>query len=239
MIFMSNCTLCNPGTYSDVLAATLPSTCTQCPKGTYSTGNGMDSVSLCQNCRPGTYQPNTGITTNSSCQTCARDYYCPIASVQEKCPSGTFSEPGGISQLNCRCTAGYYCAYKEMITAVISLNVSKANFDNNTNNIRTNFISAVAAAAGVTASDVVITSVQTRTGGGSRRRRLLEKQDNSIGIHIVANIFGARKLQNLEHHIKKNGLNANGHVWAENHQITSKTFGSSAISNTINNHSRL
>jgi hypothetical protein len=101
-----------------------------------------------------------------------------------------------------------------MITAVVSLNVTKSDFDNNINNIKTKFISAVAAAAGVPTSNVIIGNVVTRSG--RRRRRLLSHE--STGIHIVTNIFGASHLKNLDQQIKKSGIYSEGHVWGENHQ---------------------
>jgi len=143
--------------------------------------------------------------------------------VQEKCPSGTFSNAGGISQLDCRCSAGFYCSYKEMITAVVSLNISKSAWDSNADQIQNKFKSAIAAAAGVTPADVIIKGVIDRSSSGSRRRRLLEK--HAGGIHIITNILGTRKISNLQHHILRNGILSEGHVWSQNHAVIPNTLG--------------
>jgi len=111
-----------------------------------------------------------------------------------------------------------------MITAVISLNVSKEEFDNNVNEIQTKFISAIAAAAGVSSSDVHISSVVERLNGGNRRRLLRSNH----GIDIVTNVLGASKLHNVEDHIKNNGIGVKGHLWAENHQLVAKTLQDAA-----------
>jgi hypothetical protein len=85
--------------------------------------------------------------------------------------------------LGCRCAAGYACTYAKRIVATLGINCSLADFNNNVNNVKTNFINAIAAAAGVTPDKVKI--------GGGRRALVL------AGISLEAEIIGAQYLAPL------------------------------------------
>jgi hypothetical protein len=88
----------------------------------------------------------------------------------------TTSTQGSYSRLNCKCTPGYSCTYYKRIQAIVTLNATVYDFNNNIGGVRTNFIAAMAAAANVTTNHVTINGVVNRnnlvTGGGARRRML-------------------------------------------------------------------
>jgi hypothetical protein len=94
--------------------------------------------------------------------------------MQRQCPANTQSQPGATSQLGCRCITGYACSYTKRISATVRLNASAADFNDDVGGIRTAFINAVAAAAGVPASQVTIGSVTQR---GSRRLLSSDEED--------------------------------------------------------------
>jgi len=215
----ANCTLCGLGSYSTALGANANSTCVDCESGTYGTGLGFNRSSLCTWCPQGTYQPLTRQISYYSCRECRANYYCLSPKIEEQCPIYTFSLANSSTQLDCRCNAGYYCAYKQMITAVVSMNISKADFENNTNNVQTNFKTAVAIACGVTVNDVIITKIFSNLGGGARRR-MLEFESN--GINIVANALGADHVENLDEQMRKMGIVSGGHAWSQNNVVLNK-----------------
>jgi hypothetical protein len=82
----------------------------------------------------------------------------------------TTSAAGSYSRLNCRCTPGYSCTYYKRIQAIITLNSTAYDFNNNVGGVRTAFIAAMAAAANVSTQYVSINGVVARTAAlGSRR----------------------------------------------------------------------
>jgi hypothetical protein len=219
------CTLCGLGSFSTALGANANTTCEDCQSGTYGTGLGFNRSSLCTWCPQGTYQPLTRQNNYYTCRECRANYYCLNPKIEERCPIYTFSLPNSSTQLDCRCEAGYYCAYKQMITAVVSMNISKAAFENNTNNVQTNFKTAVAIACGVKVDDVIITKIFSSMGGGARRRMLEFHSDGNGGINVVANALGANNLDNLDEHMRKMGIMSGGHVWSRNNVVLNKPTG--------------
>ena len=113
--------LCGPGTYSDAVGATSPSTCRTCPPGTYCPNSGGSTGTLCP---PGTYCPGGGVNANqciigqmcpvpgmTAGAPCPAGYYCPTAggSGGIQCPAGTYSTGGATSLSGCiRCPTGTY-----------------------------------------------------------------------------------------------------------------------------------
>jgi hypothetical protein len=185
--------------------------CIDCPAGAYCPI--VRTVSPTQ-CPITTYQPFTRKSLLSDCAICMANSYCTLPTFQEACPIGTFSLAGSKSQLDCRCQAGYYCQYKEMVTAVISLNISLSAWNDNTNQIQTKLKNAIAAAAGVTSDKVYLGNARSRSG-----RRLLSTHDM---IDIVANVMDTREIKNLDSEIQQQGLFSNGHIWSENHLVLKK-----------------
>lgn len=86
------CSLCPPGTYSEILAAASSATCTACPAGKYSGKSGAGSASDCTLCPLDTYYSGTMATSKDNCTACP-----PF--------SGT-DQPYG--KTYCICLAGYY-----------------------------------------------------------------------------------------------------------------------------------
>jgi hypothetical protein len=71
----------------------------------------------------------------------------------------TTSAAASYSRLNCRCTPGYSCTYYKQIQAIVTLNATIYEFNNDVGGVKTAFLSAMAAAANVTADHVVINGV--------------------------------------------------------------------------------
>ena len=140
----------------------------------------------------------------------------------------TTSIAGAYSRINCRCNPGYQCTYFKQIQAIVTLKVTLYEFNNNINNVKTNFLSAMAAAAKVPTSRITINGVITR----NRRRNLLAattKEDvaNSArdvtGIDVHATILGAVTLHDLDKQMKLFDKDLHmRHVWAESHRINAK-----------------
>jgi hypothetical protein len=122
------------------------------------------------------------------------------------------SEAASTSQLSCRCKAGFVCFYTKQIQAVVTLNSTEAAFNLNTDNVRGNFLAAIAAAAGVDISKVTIVSVTKHAGS----RRLLGYHE---GIEVVAVVEGAHTLSNIETHVRQRGLHLHSHSWRESHSV--------------------
>jgi len=202
------CTNCGYGSYS----AAVSSACTTCPVGTM-----CNSVTTPApvNCGQGNYQGSTG---QSFCLTCPANQYCSSATTQTpaSCPAHTFSANGSYSLLQCECVPGYNCAYKKQITAVVTLNTTLYNFNNNVNGVQTAFLQAVAAAAGVSPSQVVVNTVVSSTGN----RRLLSEKSNKF-IDVYASVRGAERLHRLDAHLARHSLTLHkGHSWQEAHSLT-------------------
>jgi len=104
-----------------------------------------------------------------------------------------------------------------MVTAVVSLNISLSDWQNNVNQIQDKVKNAIAAAAGVSADKVILGRASAR---GSNRRRLLIYEGK--GIDVVANVVGAREIQNLDEHIRSRGISSKGHVWSANHMVLNR-----------------
>lgn len=219
------CPLCPKGTKCDLIGQVQP---TDCGLGYYQTSEGTNFCEECPegkycpinrtiiptDCPTSTYQPLLRKSLPSDCQTCQANYYCTLPTFQEQCPIGTYSLAGSKSQLDCRCKAGYYCQYKEMVTAVVSLNITITQWNQDENGIQGKLRNALAAAAGVSPSKVFLLNARTR----SSARRLLSQG----GIDIVANVQDARELNNLESEIRKRGVFSKGHVWSVNHLVLNR-----------------
>ena len=87
----------------------------------------------------------------------------------------TTSVSGSYSRLNCKCDPGYSCTYYKRIQAIVTLNSTAYDFNNNVGGVRDAFIAAMAAAANVQSQHVTINGVVSRasSASGSGGRRLL------------------------------------------------------------------
>ena len=120
---------------------------------------------------PGSYSLDVGRT--SDCPVCQSNFYCRTSTLKEACPMHTTSAAGSYSRLNCKCNPGYSCTYYKRIQAIVTLNSTAYDFNNNVGGVRDAFIAAMAAAANVQSQHVTINGVVSRSTARSGSRRLL------------------------------------------------------------------
>jgi hypothetical protein len=84
----------------------------------------------------------------------------------------TTSVAGSYSRLNCKCNPGYSCTYYKRIQAIVTLNSTAYDFNNNVGGVRDAFIASMALAAGVTSNHVTINGVVSRSSARPSRRLL-------------------------------------------------------------------
>jgi hypothetical protein len=188
---------CQAGTFRSSVGATSPAQCVDCPAGGYCPARSSAPIRCaagfhrdasrathlgnCLLCLPGTYAVDVG--RDSNCPTCPANHYCRVPTLKQACPANTQAPPGSFSVLSCACIPGFACSYYKRVRAVSTLNVTLDDFNSDVGGVRTLFISAVAAAANVTASQVVINGVVSADASlahPSGSRRLLSLQP-SIG----------------------------------------------------------
>ena len=149
-----NCTACPAGSYCPIQSATP----TPCRRGTWSGNAGAPSLSNCTLCPPGTYGSAAG--RSAPCPVCDANSYCRTALVRASCPTHTASAAASYSVFQCRCDPGYNCSYYLTLYVIVSLNdTNVTSFNDDVDGVRTDFIAAVAHAAGVGTDRVVITGV--------------------------------------------------------------------------------
>ena len=180
--------LCSAGSYRMSTGGAVQADCTTCPAGAYCVAGsvspalcgpgrhrdtpGAVQLSNCLLCMPGSYSLDVGRTSN--CPACQNNFYCRTSTLKEACPMHTTSVAGSYSRVNCKCDPGYSCTYYKRIQAIVTLNATAYEFNNNVGGVRDAFIASMALAAGVTANHVTINGVVARqttlpTGSGSRR----------------------------------------------------------------------
>ena len=169
----SSCTGCAAGSYAEGPISSA-SQCLTCPRGSICVGasNAASStppVPLRQECPLGTFQNSTGRSLMTQCSPCDANHFCPAPTLKAPCPPGTKSNSSSTSQLQCTCETGYTCNYQKVLNALVTLLMTRQQWDDNSD-VRTAFLNAVAAAAKTTADKVRIVSVtQVGAAGGSRR----------------------------------------------------------------------
>jgi hypothetical protein len=133
------------------------------------------------------------------------------------CPSFTTSLSSSTSKLDCRCMASYRCTYTKRIQATITLSTTAAAFTADTNAIKTNFLAAVAAAAGVPVAQVQVLQVTAGVGGS---RRLLQAGPQ---ITVTTLIQGSSGLLDLHKEMRRalRGNYMQGYDWKEAHWVHS------------------
>jgi hypothetical protein len=149
---------------------------------------------------------------------CDANFYCRTSTSKDICPLHTTSSAGSFSRVNCLCDPGFQCTYYKQIQAIVTLNATLWEFNNDIGGVRTAFINAMAAAAGVHPNYVTINDVMTQ---GRRRRHLLALEPEpreTIDVH--ASITGAVKLRDLDKHLNRHsdGLHI-AHRWEQAPQI--------------------
>ena len=220
-------TNCSAGTFNPSALASTVSACGQCtagkycgvgtsspidcPVGTYLSTQGGSLLENCISCSLGTFDSTT-TGRSSNCGDCPIDNYCTSPLKKSTCPSNTVSVAGSNSQLSCRCIAGFVCSYTKKIKASFTLNITLQAWNSDLGGVRTNFKAAIANAAGVDVSNVIITNTAVH---GAARRLLGIYQE---GIDISADVQDAHHLSDIKLHIKQEGL-LQAHSWHEAHSI--------------------
>lgn len=230
----ADCTICPAGSYC-TLGTVTP---TPCGAGTHRDSVGATQLSNCLLCLPGTY--SLAIGRSSNCPLCDENFYCRTSTMKEVCPLHTTSVAGAYSRVNCRfvvfghfcvfvlyflikpqnrCDPGYQCTYYKQIQAVVTLNSTLWEFNNNVNGVRTAFIAAMAAAAGVQPSQVTINGVVIR----NRRRNLLSLTSDTAPaqtIEVHASVTGSVRLRDLDKHLSRHNKNLHiDHKWEQAHKV--------------------
>jgi len=146
------------------------------------------------------------------------------------CPLHTTSSAGSYSRANCICDPGFQCTYYKQIQAIVTLNATLWEFQNDINGVRTAFIAAMAAAAGVHSSQVTINDVVSQ----NRRRRLLalpaDDQPVPDGmqqvINVHASVLGAVHLRDLDKHLNRHSPTLHvSHSWEQAQRVMAVPMG--------------
>ena len=109
-----SCVPCPRGTYHEATGAHSRGDCLGCEVGMYSTVLGSSTETDCEWCEAGTYQNRSG---QSTCINCEAGKYGKEGEIVARrpdqadhcqdCPVASTSYPGVVSELECRCNAGY------------------------------------------------------------------------------------------------------------------------------------
>lgn len=219
----TGCTGCVAGRYATGPISSY-SQCLPCERGSYCIGYDAATLGnkpLIQPCPLGTYQNFSLQQSESACEACSPNHYCPSPTFKGPCPNGTVSNAGSTSQMQCNCQAGYTCNYRKVINAVVTLLMTKYEWDSNSD-VRNAFIDAVARATGTAAANVRITGVVARSGAGGSRR-LLGSNDISHILLVIFNGDGHGLDTELDQHLARVGIRATpDRAWIEPHGVVAK-----------------
>jgi hypothetical protein len=194
----SNITQCLAGTFSATTGLRSQGQCTACQAGMYCTGGTHTEL-----CPLGSYSLAPSLTRVVDCGLCPAGFYCPNTTVIVACPANTFSPSGSSDLASCTCNAGYKCEVTKVVHAEVTLPISVVDFEA----LRQAYINAVAAAAGVDPSQVIIVSVTSSSPGGRRllaNRQFAEVHTSIYGSKHIANPLMA--VATLQRHLKIRGL---------------------------------
>lgn len=168
----TTCQTCTAGKYASTVGA---SSCQACVAGTFSNASGASACANCTQCTVGASGGVTrasclqGSTTNSANCSCAPGYFgtgISGAGGCTPCPANTNTTGskvyGGSSLLDCKCKPGYVCNYTKTLYVTIHIkNMSVTSF---ATSFQASFLAAVAKAANVSTSKVLISSVVSSSG---------------------------------------------------------------------------
>lgn len=195
----ANITQCLPGTFSNSAGLRAQGQCSACAAGRYCIGGTSNQL-----CPLGTYSLAARVTKVADCGLCPAGFYCPNATVVVACPSNTFSPSGSSDLTSCTCNAGYRCEVVKVVHAEITLPITILAFED----LRQAYINAVAAAAGVDPSQVIIVSVTSTSPTGLRR--LLSRTEY---VEVHTSIYGSKHVAHpllaltmLQRHLVIRGL---------------------------------
>jgi hypothetical protein len=137
---------------------------------------------------------------------------CPVGSYGlpqvncKQCPKHTTTSDMAVTIHDCRCEPGYLCMYYKQVHATVTLNTTLSEFENNSGDVRTTFISGMAAAAGVEPAQVHIHFVSIRLD----HRRLLLSHQPQQAIQVSVSVTGSYLLSQVPRHLA--GLHLS-HSW--------------------------
>lgn len=143
-------TSCAPGTYGQAQGLRTQGQCLNCTAGFYCPGG-----SQLLPCPLGSYSALRGLSAAPQCPLCPANSYCPNATEAIPCPPNTLAQPGSTQLSHCLCATGYKCDLSKVVSAEVTLPLTPAQFEA----MRWQYILAIAAAAGVDPSQVVIVGV--------------------------------------------------------------------------------
>ena len=176
----AGCLSCVAGKYSSAFSATTFSTCTDCEAGKYSSDVG---ASECTKCAAGTFSASWGATSETTCIDCPADTYSAAEAARSPdacvgCPAGKTSAHGSMVEADCVSVASssttpssaepvltIAAAPAHFVRVVLSLSLSTAAF---TSEKQAKFRQAIAAAAGVSSTDVEIETIKDVTSKATR-----------------------------------------------------------------------
>jgi len=175
-------------------------------------------------CPSGTFSTDLGLLALYQCKECPPNFFCPSPTLKGACPAGTVSNASSVSQLQCGCVQGYSCRYTKVVNAVVTLQMSAADFQANLA-VQDAFRQAVALAAKTTKGKVQIVRVVASAGSGGGGRRLLGTAGEEA--HVMLEILdgeGSGLGAELDARLRRAGLRASGegHRWIEPHAVVAK-----------------
>jgi hypothetical protein len=153
----------------------------------------------------------------SQCSPCDANSFCPAPTLKAACPTGTKSNVSSTSQLQCFCEVGYTCNYRKVLNALVTLLMSKQQWEDNPD-VQKKFLEAVAAAAKTATGNVRIVSVTQVTPSGGARRLL-----GVAGSHVLMEILdgeGAGIDTELDSLLGESGLEIDSErAWIAPHRV--------------------
>ena len=237
---------CVEGTYSNATGLREQAQCLTCPEGSFCPGavcndatgagcsvsGGVCTGPLCdasnnmQTCPPGSYSPFSGLVHSTDCPLCVNGFYCPNPLKQILCPNNTWSQPGANDLSSCVCMPGYRCIITKIVHAQVILNIQYADFSGSSL-LQSKYIAAIAAAAGVSTSQVSIQGIFTYTAPPSGRRLLTygSRWNNAaVDIHTLIRIPELCDLDTLNDHLAAHGLPSHRGVSVSLHNEVIQTY---------------
>ena len=232
-----NVTSCAAGTYSNATGLREQGQCTKCPEGFFCpggqcgmltgqcsvnvesgvcTGPGCDAsasedISI-QTCPAGSYSPYAGLKSITDCPLCAAGCYCPDTLTEIPCPNNTWSQSGSNDLSECRCAPGYQCIITKVVHAQIVLQISASTFAQS-KALQTQYVDAIATAAGVSPSLVSIQGFFSVSSPPAGRRLLSHRRTKdsrwsaaAVDVHTIIRMQELTELHNLNKHLTERGL---------------------------------
>jgi len=132
------CTLCPNGTFTVQNGSKHAEQCLACPAGHYClpffepvpcpSGTYNQIPGQCAACPIGTFADNVQ-GRQGVCPPCPANSVCANPNTITTCPERTVSPEGSISLLDCKCLAGYECAYRRQILVRMSFANNNSGLD--------------------------------------------------------------------------------------------------------------